>query len=166
MNRRAPRVVAASALAYTAAMKPIAFALLCTLPLAPAFSAEIYKWVDANGVTHFTQNPPERGTEFQRITPQLPPPTAAPGIDSLRKSQRDADSREAETSRTRDAGLKLKAETLERCAKARERMTFLQEKTARRLFRTGANGEEIRYTQEEFDAEVRKAQDGIDQNCN
>lgn len=167
MTRRAPPpLLPAPAPAYTAAMKPIAFVLLCSLPLAPALSAEVYKWVDANGVTHYTQDPPERGTQFQRITPQLPPPTPAPGIDSLRRSQRDADSRDAEANKTREAGLKLKAETLERCAKARERMSFLQEKTARRLFRTGPDGEQVRYTQEDFDAEVKKAQDGIDQNCN
>jgi|GEM_PF-54367 len=164
MNRPASGIVASERLAYTPVMKPLAFVLLCTLPIATAMSAEIYRWVDASGVTHFTQDPPA-GTPYQRVTPQVAPATSAPHVDALRNAQRSAETQDGELNKTREAGLKLKAETLERCAKARERITFLQEKTARRLFKTGPDGQPARYTDEEFDAELKKAQGEADQTC-
>lgn len=143
-----------------------AAALLCSLPFGIASAAsEIYRWVDANGVTHFSQDAPGTGTPYQRVTPQLAPATPAPHVEGLRNLQRAADAQSAELNKTREAGLKLRAETLERCAKARERITFLQEKTARRLFKTGADGQPARFTDEEFEAELKKAQTEADQTC-
>lgn len=68
--------------------------------------------------------------------------------------------------KTREAGLRLRAETLERCAKARERIAFLEEKTARRLFKPGLDGAEpSRYTDEEFNAEMKAAREVEAANC-
>lgn len=145
-------------------MKALVLAVLTALPVSAAVSAEIYRWVDAGGVVHFSQDPPN-GTPYTRVTPQLAPATPAPHVEGLRNAQRAGEGAEAESNKTRDAGLKLKAETLERCAKARDRITFLQEKTAHRLFKTGPDGQPARYTDEEFDAELKKAQNEADQTC-
>jgi len=145
-------------------MKPLLIIALCCAP-ALAAGAEIYRWVDKNGVTHFSENPPAEGG-YQRITPQVAPATPSPHVDGLRNAQNGADKRAGEQNKTREAGLRLKAETLERCVKARERITFLQDKTARRLFKTGPDGQPARYTDEEFAAELKKAQDEADQTCN
>ena len=68
--------------------------------------------------------------------------------------------------KTREAGLKLKAETLERCAKARERISFLEEKTARRLFVPAPDGgEPSRMTEEQFQAELDAARALESANC-
>ncbi|KPB72130.1 DUF4124 domain-containing protein [Pseudomonas cannabina] len=40
-------------------------------------AASVYKWVDAQGVTHFDAQPPT-GQQAQQINVQQPPPVAAP----------------------------------------------------------------------------------------
>jgi hypothetical protein len=133
--------------------------LLC-LPLSLA-AAEVYSWIDADGVKHFTQDQPPKGVPFRRLPVAEPGPAPAAGSNPARK----ADTTLGGGPKTREAGLKLKAETLERCAKARERIAFLEEKTARRLFRTGPDGEQARYTDEEFEAELAKARELEAANC-
>ena len=140
----------------------ILLCLLVVLPLA-APCAEIYSWADGNGVRHFTQEAPPKGVPFVRIPVESTSPSyAAPGSSSTPKK----DSVLGGGPKTREAGLKLKAETLERCAKARERIAFLEEKTARRLFKPGLDGgEPARYTDEEFEAELNTARAAESANC-
>jgi hypothetical protein len=40
-------------------------ALLIALPAIA--SAQVYKWVDANGTTHFSESPPPQGVKYQSI---------------------------------------------------------------------------------------------------
>lgn len=129
-------------------------ALLC-LPLA-APCAEIYSWSDGNGVRHFTQEAPPKGIAFVRIPVESTSPSySTPGNASAAPKK---DTVLGGGPKTREAGLKLKAETLERCAKARERIRYLEEKTARRLFKPAADGgEPSRFTEEEFNAELEAA---------
>lgn len=39
---------------------------LATLGPAPAVAGEVYQWKDANGVTHYSETPPPKGTYKQR----------------------------------------------------------------------------------------------------
>ncbi|MGQ3057200.1 MAG: DUF4124 domain-containing protein [Nevskia sp.] len=132
--------------------RPLLSLLVC-LPLAVS-GASIYSWTDAHGVRQFTLDAPPNGVPFTRIAvPSAPPAGAAPSASAAARPGRD--SATGGGPKTREAGLKLKAETLERCAKARERIAFLEEKTARRLFKPGLDGgEPSRYTDEEFNAEL------------
>lgn len=136
--------------------------LLLTLCLPiTGVAAEVYGWVDANGVKHFSQDAPPKGQPFKRIPVAESNPAVAPAGGAAKKT----DSLLGGGPKTREAGLKLKAETLERCAKARERISFLEEKTARRLFRNGPDGEPVRYTDEDFNAELNKARELEAANC-
>ena len=134
---------------------------LC-LPLSTV-AAEIYSWVDANGVKHFSQESPPKGVPFSRMS--VAEGSAAPARSSNAEAAKKTDSPLGGGPKTRDAGLALKAETLERCAKARERITYLEEKTARRLFKNGPDGQPARYTEEDFNAELKKARDQEAANC-
>lgn len=139
--------------------------LLLTLCLPiTGVAAEVYGWVDANGVKHFSQDAPPKGQPFKRI----PVAESSPAVESqgtVGGAAKKTDSTLGGGPKTREAGLKLKAETLERCAKARERISFLEEKTARRLFRNGPDGEPVRYTDEDFSAELNKARELEAANC-
>lgn len=68
-------------------MKPVVVAALFLLCGCAAFSAsaqKMYKWKDAKGVTHFSENPPPDGSNAEKIEvkpvggerPALPPPPA------------------------------------------------------------------------------------------
>lgn len=136
--------------------------LLACLPLAVS-GAEIYSWSDAGGVRHFTQEAPPKGVPYKRIPVEASTPSSRPpsGVPAARK-----DSPTGGGPKAREAGLRLRAETLERCAKARERIAFLEEKTARRLFKPGLDGgEPSRYTEEEFNAELNAAREAEAANC-
>ncbi len=43
----------------------IAVALLLMAPLA---SAEVYKWTDASGTVHYSEAPPAKGTNYNKVT--------------------------------------------------------------------------------------------------
>jgi hypothetical protein len=56
-------------------VRPRLLAIAALLSLIPAIvMAEVYKWVDEDGVTHYSQQPPPSGTPTI-ITPDAPPPT-------------------------------------------------------------------------------------------
>jgi hypothetical protein len=42
------------------------FALVLLL-VAPLVSAQVYKWVDAKGTTHFSESPPPVGTKYSQV---------------------------------------------------------------------------------------------------
>lgn len=142
-------------------MLRIVLLALC-LPMTTA-AAEVYGWVDANGVKQFSQQAPPKGVPFKRI--EVAEPSANPAPAPSGNTAKKTDSTLSGGPKTRDAGLKLKAETLERCAKARARITFLEEKTARRLFKTGPDGQPARYTDEDFKAELDQARNVESANC-
>jgi hypothetical protein len=139
-----------------------AFALLlCTLPLAA--SAQIYKWTDANGQVHFSQNPPKEGN-YQDVTPQGPVSGATFG-GGASSSRRSGASSSSGGNASGQQALQAKADSEERCAKAREHISYLQEKTAHRLFVTGDDGQPARMTDEEFDQQLKDAQDAAAKYC-
>jgi uncharacterized protein (DUF2126 family) len=40
---------------------------LVLLLVAPLVSAQVYKWVDAKGTTHFSETPPPAGTKYSQV---------------------------------------------------------------------------------------------------
>jgi len=135
------------------------FALLLGLMPLVAAAQQIYRWTDSNGGVHFSQNPPTSGA-YTNVTPSNtspgPDPAYHPGKSVLdQPSDQNA----------RQAALKSKAENEERCAKANERVSFLEEKTAHRLYKTGPDGEPARLTDEEFDQELSDAKAAAAKYC-
>jgi N-acetyl-beta-hexosaminidase len=126
---------------------------------------EIYRWTDKDGMIHFSSQPPLNG-DYKRITPAPPPPTSAPGVDALRKRAQAIDSDNTKVAKARQDALKAKAEDAEKCAKARERLAYLDEHPAHRLFTVGADGAESRMTDEQYEAEVAKAKGVAADSCN
>jgi len=74
--------------------------LLGAILIAVTFSAQgaFYKWVDANGVTQYTQSPPPAGQyQGMRSSPPPSPSTAAPQEETAAENQ-DAPGAQKETS--------------------------------------------------------------------
>lgn len=151
--------------------------LLATSTMAVA-ATQVYRWTDKNGVTHFGGTPPPPGEKYDVLQPGGAPasvspgsrpvaePGSAPGIDkATQKFIEDADKVNAAKAAAQAKAKQDKAEAATNCAEARERKKFLEERTARRLVATNAEGQLERLPQDEFLKRVDEAQKDIDQHC-
>lgn len=94
----------------------------------PASLARIYRWVDAGGVTHFSQTPPPSG-RYEQMQPP-PPPAEDPhkAQERINKLNRHfQDQLKAEQRQTRQARKAQKEQALrvQDCGEAKKRLTAL-----------------------------------------
>ncbi|WP_395795399.1 DUF4124 domain-containing protein [Aquimonas sp.] len=118
-----------------ALVRPFALLLLCSLA-ANADATEVYRWKDANGVTHYGERPPE-GTEAEEVTiRKAPPVTPAEAVtatdepaEPVDESNMSADER-AEVARQRaiEAAAEARRQAREvACARARQNLQVLRQ---------------------------------------
>jgi len=137
--------------------------LATTLALAltpPAYSAQVYKWVDAQGVTHFDAQPPV-GQQVQQIetpkpVPAPPPQTAPQALPDPNGEQKAVD---AKVKRQVEA---QEARRAEYCTTARTNLAQLQNNPR---VREEVNGEYKRFTEEERQARITDLKKAISDNC-
>lgn len=152
--------------------------LLMATATAALAATQVYRWTDKNGVTHFGGTPPPTGEKYDVIQPAGAPAAApansrpaadggsTPPIDAATKKFIDeADKANAAKAEARARAKQEKAEAAAQCAEARELKKFLEERTARRLVATNAEGQLERLPQDEFLKRVDEAQQAIDQHC-
>ncbi len=128
-----------------------AFALLLSLAALPSAAGNVYKWKDASGQMHYSQTPPPAGSvsvqpqaEVQPgVTMNAPPAPPAPAT--------------AKPADPKTAAPETKEAKAKRCTDSRERLAFLEERTARRLMIAQPDGSESRMTEEEFAQRVDQA---------
>lgn len=71
----------------------IALVLLLVAPLA---SAQVYKWTDAQGTTHYSETPPSTGTKYSQVTvsggeaPASSTPSSAPASSASTSSSQSS----------------------------------------------------------------------------
>ncbi len=128
---------------------------------------EIYKWIDEDGVTHYSARPPE-GVEYQRVTTEADRATAR--NDAASTSQNN-DEPEAEPQVT--GALPQLAEVTveepdpalvaERCEQARNNLSWLTQRT--RISMTNEDGTLRRISEEERQAQISENQAFIDEWC-
>ncbi len=129
--------------------------LCCCLLLAlPVSANEIYRWVDENGVVHYTDRPRE-GAErltIRTASPSTPARTvSAPrGKQGELMAEPDAD----QTAEIRAAN----------CTSARERLARLQR--APRLYREGEDGARLYLDDDERTLVLAEAQELVESWCN
>lgn len=137
--------------------------------VAVAQESAVYKWVDAQGVPHYSDQPPvdvsatELPIRFRRtdrgiIQARAQTKAELDAAAAVREGQEaDADAA-AEADRQR-----LLAERASNCKISRDRVAKYN--TAMRLYRPGPNGERVYLTNEELDAERADANRAVDQWC-
>jgi hypothetical protein len=126
--------------------------------------AEVYRWVDADGVTQFGERPPpEAGAERVKVRASGADPDAGARLDALQTSLEE--SREARAQRRAEAAAAASeaAAARERCAAARDHRTRLV--TATRLFRVAADGSRERVGEAERKADLKRIDAAIDEHC-
>ncbi|AGI26042.1 hypothetical protein H681_20875 [Pseudomonas sp. ATCC 13867] len=137
------------------------------LALAPTvMAAQVYKWVDAQGVTHFGAQPPE-GTSAATVNtnttqpksnfPPPPPPKPAPPASGTDDKQKALDDKVRQEVANQDAA------QAQRCSQARENLAQLKNNPR---VRVQENGEYRRITEEERQQRISDSEKAIRESCN
>jgi len=146
-------------------MRTLAHSALLLLLLSPLASAgPIYKWVDAQGVTHFDAQPPV-GRESTKIAPVKPVPLPSTAADSAPMQRPNGAG--ASEQRTIDRGVKrdvnrANARMREVCTKARSDISQLRNNPR---INQEINGRTVRMSEADRQSQIRDLQEMIDQSC-
>jgi len=141
-------------------MRWITLAAAVSLAMGSASSqaAQIYKWVDAQGVTHFDAQPPA-GQPAQEIDTQRPvtPPPSAPRQPDPAQEQQAVDAKVKK---------QVAVEEAKRKAYCEQQRTNLAQLQNNPRVREEVNGEFRRFTEEERQARIAEVKTSIDDTCN
>ena len=142
---------------------PLAFAALVSSPA----TAQIYKWVDEQGVTHYGERPPQgqkanpvtttpsSGTGSSRTTPQTGQDWRDKDLDfQKRRIQREQqDERDAQAAQAKQR----------RCNAAKDDLRQME--SVDRLYDLNEKGERVYLDDAEKKAEIERARQFITRNC-
>ena len=144
------------------------FSLVCLLGLSSQSHARLYKWIDADGNTHYTQQPPPDGIAAENI--KLP---ASVNIDTEQatKSFEEQQKKAQELSETAEKEEKERIRQeehadlkKENCKKAKAKLENVQ--SSGRIRAVDEEGNVIRATEEERQRRIKDAQEKIKKWCN
>jgi len=132
--------------------------------LVPA-SAQVYKWVDEKGVTHYGERPPQ-GKSAQEVEQRL----ANPGPASGKAAQPNWKEQDLEFRRRRIESEQTEAKTRQReasqkqaCNQARDQLA--QMKSARRVYRLDEKGERVFQSDDERNGSIARLEQLVSENC-
>ena len=148
-----------------------ALALLSGLAVAQSvyLPQDVYKWVDTEGVTHYAAQPP-RGTVAERTGVRVRGTNqgslqARTNVRAAREEVSGTQRQNAaeDTASARDLEVKNADIRRQNCEQAKQAQKTYNE--ARRLYRTGADGEREYLTADELDTERAAANDLVEEWC-
>ena len=136
-----------------------------SLVLLPAAGhAGMYKWVDEEGNTHYTQSPPPDGQDFE--TKQPPPPVnTEEAIDSFEQKQKEGkEAREAQQKSEQEQAQteQDKAAHEKKCDNIRLRLQSLQRP---RITTVDESGNRVRMSEEERIKGIKDAEKTLSEHC-
>ena len=140
----------------------------CAVLMAVPASAQVYKWVDSKGVTHYDGSPPPSSASS---TQTLAIPVAPAATDSSNESWQEKDNafksrydkRKAEEAKQDEADKKKLAAKQTACLRAQQRLDFLQ--TYGRIYHVDASGNRVFETDQEREQDFASVHYAIAQNC-
>ncbi|HSX60943.1 MAG TPA: DUF4124 domain-containing protein [Tahibacter sp.] len=133
----------------------VAFGLLAAVAATAGHSADkVYKWKDANGIVHFSDAPPPKGTEFDnvRIVNQSAAITQTEAAAAPAAADPNAANKPAQPDNSSAA----------RCANAQKRVELLASSLQLQVQR---DGKTVDMTPEERSAELNIARATVDSLC-
>ncbi|WP_341707348.1 DUF4124 domain-containing protein [Halopseudomonas sp.] len=143
-------------------MRKLLITTLLTLACSSAMATQMYKWVDENGVTQFSQQPPT-DNQYQRMNVTPPPQPTAPAPQAPTASEGEAAATDTEATQQQVADPEYQAELAAYCASLRERLTTMENNP--RLRRTREDGTVERITEEERQEMISKAKADLQTHC-
>jgi len=127
-----------------------------------AMAAQVDKWVDAQGVTHFGAQPPQ-GQQVETVnTVVAPGKSATPPAQAVQESDAEPDQRTIDR-KVKQQVAAQEAERKRYCETLRTNLAQLQNNPR---VRVEENGETRRVTEEERQARISETRDKIAENCN
>lgn len=138
--------------------------LLASLLLGCASAAcagQIYKWVDAQGITHFTAQPPQSG-QAALVAPAQQPPSQ-PSVATTAAPAQDTDPTQADIdARVRKEVAAKEKERADYCVNVRTTLAQLRNNPRLRM---DVNGEMRRVSEDERQAKIAEAEKAIGEHC-
>ena len=128
-------------------------------------SAQVYKWVDEKGTTHYGERPPQ-GTKAQEVEQHLANPGPAPGkADQPNWKEKNLEFRSRRIQTEQAEGKRKQQEDAQRqaCNQARDQLG--QMKLARRLYHLDEKGERVFQTDDERSASIARQEQLVSQRC-
>lgn len=131
-----------------------------------AFNAQaaMYKWVDQDGITHYTQQPPPPGVQGKTIAPPPPVNTRA-AQEQLKKTEQSLDQAFKQRQDQSSEQEKKQQEDQARqqaCDQARLRLQSFQRP---RVNFVDQDGTRRRATEQEREQQLAKTREYLDKNC-
>jgi hypothetical protein len=128
---------------------------------ASAMASQVYKWVDAQGVTHFGAQPPQ-GQQATTINTATPPPkTAEPAATPTFESSADPE-QAAIDEKVKQEIATQEAERKKYCESVRTNLAQLENNPR---VRVEVDGEVRRLNEEERQQRISEAKQAITKNC-
>jgi type IV secretory pathway VirB10-like protein len=140
---------------------------------APVAAGAIYKWVDAEGTTHYSEKPPP-GSKADQLKVAPPPPSSAPGVGEAPPAAKSWREKEAEFQQRRVAEeqARMKREAQEQrsaaqqrrnCILARQNLHALEEQ--RPVYRIDEKGDRVYIEGKEREEAKQRLRQTVEQNC-
>jgi hypothetical protein len=132
---------------------------------ATAMASQVYKWIDAQGVTHFSAQPPQ-GQEATSVNTAVsaPKPTASEDKKAAPTFESIADPEQAAINeKVKKEVAAQEAERKKYCADVRSNLAQLQNNPRLRM---EVDGEVRRLSEDERQSRISKTQKAISENCN
>jgi hypothetical protein len=130
--------------------------------------AAVYKWVDADGNTNYTQHPPPVDIEGDIIKPppDIDTKGALKGLNENQKLLEDKQKereKQAEDQEFDEANAAIRRSN---CQLGRDKMASLRLTAKPQSRSVSEDGTVYKKTEEQWQAEIKQAQEIIDKNCN
>jgi coenzyme F420-reducing hydrogenase alpha subunit len=142
--------------------------LLVLFTINNAVYADIYKWADDEDEIHYSQFPPELGTEVELIKTPLPPSFEAEESENqlklLLEQQKEQNEQAASEYEKQQLELKKHEVKQANCARAHENLKLYQNQSVKRI--THANGDVTRIIPSLREQRLAQYQDDIARFCN
>ena len=128
-------------------------------------TAQVYKWVDERGTTHYGERPPQ-GSKAQELEQHLANPDPAPGkADQPNWKEKDLEFRGRRIETEQAEAKRKQREDAQRQACNQARDQLAQIKLARRLYRLDDKGERVFQSDEERSASIARQEQLVSQRC-
>ncbi|GAB4181680.1 MAG: DUF4124 domain-containing protein [Wenzhouxiangellaceae bacterium] len=145
------------------------YALIAALLLLPLTTQaeQIYKWVDENGVTHFSAQPPVTDDYQQLNLNTYTPAPSSPATSATSTGTASSNGQQADDERLTEPGNTITVDNPEKiaenCARARQNIETIQAR--RRVVMTDENGNQRRLGDEERMALLNESQQYLERWC-